>query len=451
MERDFENVLTTWQKAPGRKPLVLKGARQTGKTYVLKAFGEHAYDAMHIVNFEADARVAGLFDGPLDPVRLVRDLALLSGFDPAAVLAGKALLFLDEVQACPRALTSLKYFAEQTPEVHVVAAGSLLGVELSRAASFPVGKVQLETLHPLNFFEFLDATGRAAYRERLQDLSSLTPLPEGIHDELVYALREYLVVGGMPEAVAAYGTARDFGRVREIQQQIVAGYRLDFAKHAPAGLVPRLAMLWDAIPTQLARENRRFIFSAVREGARARDYEEALLWLEHAGLVQRSFAVAAPKIPLAGYVNRRLFKLFALDVGLLGAIARLSPSVVLEGNRVFEEFKGAIAEQYVAQQIVGTWPVSQPHSLHYWRNEKTGTEIDFLIEDDAVVPLEVKSGENTKSKSLTSYRQQFAPPLLARTTLLNLRQDGDLVNMPLYLLPRLHDLLAIARGTGRGH
>jgi len=441
MRRDFETFLRAWRQRADRKPLVVKGARQTGKTYVLERFGAAEYAAVHVLNFEADPRLATVFEGELDPVRLVRDLALLGRFDPHAVLTGAALLFFDEIQACPRALTSLKYFAEQLPEVHIVAAGSLLGVELSRAASFPVGKVQLHTLHPLDFFEFLDATGRDAYRARLEDLSALEPLTAGIHAELIAALREYFVVGGMPEAVAAFSESRDFARARQIQKNIVAAYRLDFAKHAPASLVPRLAMLWDAIPGQLARENRRFLFSAVQDGARARDYEDALLWLEQAGLVHRSFAVATPKLPLAGYCNRRLFKLFALDVGLLGAVANLSAAAVVQGNAVFEEFKGALAEQYAAQQLVAADAAADPRPLFYWRNEKTGTEVDFLLEEDAITPLEVKSGVNARSKSLGSYRRQFAPEQAVRASLLNLKTDGDMINIPLYLLPILPRLL----------
>ena len=299
------------------------------------------------------------------------------------------------------------------------------------------------TLHPLDFFEFLDATGRDAYRARLEDLSALEPLPAGIHAELIAALREYLVVGGMPEAVAAFSESRDVARARQIQKNIVAAYRLDFAKHAPASLVPRLAMLWDAIPGQLARENRRFLFSAVQDGARARDYEDALLWLEQAGLVHRSFAVATPKLPLAGYCNRRLFKLFALDVGLLGAVANLSAAAVVQGNALFEEFKGALAEQYAAQQLVAGDAAADPRPLIYWRNEKTGTEVDFLLEDDAITPLEVKSGVNARSKSLGSYRRQFAPEQAVRASLLNLKTDGDMINIPLYLLPILPRLLRL--------
>lgn len=445
MRRDFEGVLRSWRQRADRKPLVEKGARQTGKTYVLERFGAAEFAAVHVLNFEADPRLAAVFEGELDPVRLVRDLALLAGFDPQATIDGTALLFFDEIQACPRALTSLKYFAELLPAVHVVSAASLLGVELSRAASFPVGKVQLHTLHPLDFFEFLDATGRGAYRTRLEELAAIEPLPAAIHAELIAALREYLVVGGMPEPVAAFGESRDFARARQIQKDIVAAYRLDFAKHAPSSLVPRLAMLCDAIPGQLARENRRFLFSAVQRGARARDYEDALLWLEQAGLVHRSFAVATPKLPLAGYCNRRLFKLFALDVGLLGAVANLSAAVVLQGNAVFEEFKGSLAEQFVAQQLVAGEAAADPRPLYYWRNEKTGTEVDFLIEDAAIVPLEVKSGMNARSKSLASYRQHFAPPQVVRANLLNLKADGDTINVPLYLLPMLPRLLHTTR------
>jgi len=445
MRRDFESELTAWQSSPARKPLVVKGARQTGKTFALKHFGAKAYSAVHVLNFEADPRLASVFEGELSAKRLLRDLALLAGFSPADAETGRSLLFFDEIQACPRAVSSLKYFAEQLPTAHIAAAGSLLGVELSRAASFPVGKVQLHTLHPLTFFEFLEATGREAFRGRLENLASIAPLSIAIHDELLKALREYLVVGGMPEAVAAFAASRDYGKVRQIQDNIVAAYRLDFAKHATARLVPRLAMLWDSVPVQLARENRRFLFSNVTQGGRARDYEEGLLWLEQAGLVHRSFAVAAPKLPLAASCNRKLFKLFSFDVGLLGAVAGLSPAIVLDGHAVFEEFKGAIAEQYVAQQLTAMSSAATPPLLTYWRNEKTGTEVDFLLEADGVIPLEVKSGVNARSKSLASYRTQFSPSKALRTSLLNLKADADTVNLPLYLMPGLHRVLRLAK------
>ncbi|MFM7035611.1 MAG: ATP-binding protein, partial [Planctomycetia bacterium] len=336
MKRNFEATLRAWKQRADRKPLVVKGARQTGKTFVIEHFGRSDYDTVHSLNFEADPRLSTVFDGELHPEWLLRNLALLARFDPASAFAGRSLVFFDEIQLCPRALTSLKYFAEQLPGVHIAAAGSLLGVELSRAASFPVGKVELHTLHPLDFFEFLDATGRSDYRARLEEFDAIAPLPVGIHAELIATVKEYLFVGGMPEVVAAFGKERDFAGVRRIQQNIIAAYKLDFAKHAPGPIVPRLAMLWNSLAGQLARENRRFLFSAVQEGARARDYEDALLWLEQAGLVHRSFAVTTPKLPLAAYCNRRLFKLFAVDCGLLGAVANLAAEVVLRGNDVFE-------------------------------------------------------------------------------------------------------------------
>ncbi len=443
MNRDFERVLTAWKARPGRKPLLLKGARQTGKTFLLRRFGTTAYASVCELNFEAQPALARVFEGDLDPKRLMADLALVARFDPADVLAGRALLLFDEVQACPRAITSLKYFCEQAPQVHVAAAGSLLGVELAKAASFPAGKVELHTLHPLTIHEFLDGTGRSGFRERLDAIDEVAPLPEALHAELTAALREYLFVGGMPEAVKAFAERRDFAAVRRIQGDIVAAYRLDFAKHAPSSLVPRLVMLWDSIPQQLARENRRFLFSAVRGGARARDYEDALLWLEQAGLVHRSFAVSVPKLPLAGYCNRRLFKLFALDVGLLAAAANLAPETILHGNDVFEEFKGAITEQFVAQQLASRTTGEQDGRLYYWRNESTGTEIDFLVEAGGVVPLEVKAGVNARSKSLAHYRRQFDPHAAVRASLRNLRLDDGLLNIPLYAVPCLDRLLRL--------
>ena len=445
MDRNFLGTLLDWKRRPTRKPLVVKGARQTGKTYAIRQFGGSAYAAIHEINFEASPRLATVFEADLNPQRIVQDLALLTRFDSAAVIAGRALLFFDEVQACPKAITSLKYFHEQLPQVHLAAAGSLLGVELAKASSFPTGKVELHTLHPLDFHEFLAATDRGEFRNRILAIDSIKPLGAGIHAELVTALREYLYVGGMPEAVAAFAESRNWARIRQIQWDIITAYRFDFAKHAPAALVPRLVMIWNSLAEQLARENRRFLFSAVREGGRARDYEEALLWLEQAGLVHRAFAVQAPRLPLAAYCNRRLFKLFALDVGLLGAAAGLAADVVLHGNNVFQEFKGALAEQYVAQQLIAREAGGHEQRLFYWRNEKTGTEVDFLLEAGDVTPLEVKSGRNARSKSLASYGRQFSPRCLARATLLDLKADDDVLNIPLYLVPSIDRLLGLPR------
>ena len=395
MKRDAYEGLLTWKDAPRRKPLLLRGARQTGKTYLLRAFGRERYAACHYFNFEQTPDLASLFDRDLDPMRIVRDLSVFAG---VRMLPGSSLIILDEIQACNAALNSLKYFAEDAPQYHVVAAaGSLLGVALSTPRSFPVGKVDFVDLHPMTFLEFLDALGEGRYRNLIQEQAVPAPFPEAFHHALIDLLRAYYYVGGMPEAVAHYGANRDAGQVRAVQQAILDAYVLDFAKHAPA-----------------------------------RDYEDAIVWLEGAGLILRAFGVETARLPLRGYADRRSFKVYALDVGLLAALAGAAPQLLVHGDRLFVEYRGALVESYVAQQLAA----AAAGELHYWRSSGGKAEVDFLLEREGeVLPLEVKSGVNPRSKSLRSFDAQFSPPLLVRSTLLNLKRDARVLNIPLYALP----------------
>ena len=429
MERDAYERLLAWKGAATRKPLLMRGARQTGKTYLLRAFGRERYATCHYFNFEQTPDLASLFQRDLDPGRIVRDLSIFAG---ARILPERSLIVFDEIQACNAALNSLKYFAEDAPQYHVAAAGSLLGVTLSTPGSFPVGKVDFVDLHPMTFLEFLDALGEGRYRGVIEEHALLAPFPEAFHHALLDLLRAYYFVGGMPEAVVRYAANRDVAAVRAVQQAILDAYVLDFAKHAPPREVPRIIAVWESLPRHLARENRKFIFSAIQPSARARDYEDAIVWLEGAGLILRAFGVETARLPLRGYADRRSFKVYALDVGLLGALAGTAPRLLVHGDRLIAEYRGALVENYVAQQLAAT----AAGKLHYWRSSGGKAEVDFLLEREGeVVPLEVKAGVNPRSKSLRSFDSQFAPPLLVRSTLVNLKRDARVLNIPLYTLP----------------
>ncbi len=436
MKRDIYEELLNWKSSNRRKPLLLKGARQTGKTYILKEFGRNEYNSVLYFNFEEDASLDDFFNKNLDPHRIIEDLGL---YRRSEIHPGRDLIIFDEIQASNNALNSLKYFQENVNEFHIAAAGSLLGVKLSVPKSFPVGKVNFLDLYPLNFFEFLDATGESRYRKLLSELSQPLPLPQAFHEDLVDILKKYYFTGGMPEAVKEYVQSRDFSTVRAIQKEIINAYILDFAKHAPASDIPKLSLIWDSIPSHLARENKKFMFSAVKKGARARGYESALQWLEDTGLIYKAFSVSVAKYPLKGYMDRSCFKVYALDVGLLGAMAGIPVDVLAHGNKLFKEYAGAFVENYAAQQLVQISGLP----LFYWRSEGKMAEVDFLYEGNGkIYPLEVKSGINPKSKSLKSFDTQFQPPALIRTTLLNLKRDGRTYNIPLYALPCLRTMLA---------
>ncbi len=433
MKRDIYKELLAWKLSSRRKPLLLQGARQTGKTFILKEFGRHEYENVLYCNFEENPGLGEFFRRDLDPERILSELSLYMNLE---IRSGVDLVIFDEIQVSNQALNSLKYFAEKKNDVHVAAAGSLLGVKLSRPGSFPVGKVNFLHLYPMTFFEFLDAMGESRYRKLLESIDRPEPLPEAFHSHLIDLLLRYYFVGGMPECVRYFAETANAPETRRIQEEIIRSYILDFARHALPSDIPKLTQLWDSIPGHLARENKKFVFSAVRKGARARSYEHALTWLEDTGLIHRAHMVETPRIPLTHYADNNSFKVYGLDVGLLGAMARVPVNLVAQGERLFNEYEGAFVENYVAQQLV-----SHLHrKLYYWRSKGGKAELDFLCEfGDRVLPLEVKAGINPKSKSLRSYDVQFQPPRLMRTSLLNLKADGKIVNLPLYaisLLPR---------------
>ena len=429
MIRTAMNDLYQWKDSKYRKPLIIRGARQVGKTWLMKNFGQSAYQNTVYVNFDNNKRMEELFSADLQVERLIMGLELYSGqkIDPA-----NTLLIFDEVQEVPKALTSLKYFHENAPHYHIVCAGSLLGVALHQGTSFPVGKVDFLDLYPLSLFEFMMALGKERYAETL--ITGDLDMAHTFRQEYIDLLKQYYFVGGMPEAVLRFSQNKDFNEVREVQERILAAYEQDFSKHAPSEVVPRIRMLWNSIPSQLARENKKFIYGLIREGARAREYELALLWLCDCGLVYKVHRAVTPHIPLDAYIDLSAFKLFMVDVGLLSCMAGVRQDILLDGNELFKEFKGALTEQYVLQQLKPQKRIN----TYYWTNERNTSEIDFLVSDGhSIIPLEVKAEINLQSKSLRSFRDKFSPPLSVRTAMTDYKKEGGLLNLPLYAIGML--------------
>lgn len=418
--------LRNWKYKKNRKPLIIEGARQVGKTWIMKEFGRQEYQNIVYINFDSNARVAELFSADLDTQRILRGIEIYAGkkIDPE-----NTLIIFDEVQEVPKALSSLKYFCEDTPEYHIICAGSLLGIALHDGTSFPVGKVEFLKLHPLSYKEFLMATGKELYAELIdqKDYQMIASFKQIYVD----ALKEYYYVGGMPEAVVSYSEEQDFAEVRNIQNRILAAYEQDFSKHAPANIVPKIRMVWNSIPSQLAKENRKFLYGLIREGARAKEYETAIMWLSDCGLVHKVSRITTPHLPLKAYEDLKAFKLFLVDVGLLGALAGLNQKILLDGNDLFVEFKGALTEQYVLQQLV----TNPDLGVYYYTNDRGSCEIDFLIDDgEKIIPLEVKAEINLRAKSLKSYRDKYASKISARASMADYKKHDGLVDLPLYVI-----------------
>ena len=421
--------LLKWKQSKRRKPLIIEGARQVGKTWLIKEFGRQAYADTVYINFDSNSRMAELFASDLDTERLIMGLELYVGhkIDPE-----QSLLIFDEVQEVPRALASLKYFYENAPQYHIVCAGSLLGIALHQGTSFPVGKVDFLKLYPLSFKEFLMATEKARFADLLdqQDFSMITSFKQTYID----ALKHYYFVGGMPEAVQSFAEDKDFNEVREIQKRILTAYEQDFSKHAPNEIVPRLRMLWNSIPSQLAKENKKFIYGLIREGARAKDYEMAMMWLSDCGLVYKVSRVNAAGIPLRAYEDLKAFKLFVVDVGLLGCMTGLRQRVLLDGNDLFSEFKGALTEQYVCQQL----KTIEDLGIYYYTNDRGSCEVDFVVDTgEQIIPVEVKAEVNLRAKSLKTYREKFSPEIAVRTSMADYKKEEGLVNLPLYAIGQI--------------
>lgn len=421
--------LLKWKQSKYRKPLIIEGARQVGKTWLMKEFGKQAYSDTVYINFDSNSQMAKLFDGDMDIERLIMGIELYSGHK---INPENCLLIFDEVQEVPKALASLKYFYENAPQYHIVCAGSLLGIALHQGTSFPVGKVDFLKLYPLSFKEFLMATGKERFATLIDsgDFEMIANFKETYID----AIRQYYYVGGMPEVVQNFSQNKDFNEVREIQKRILAAYEQDFSKHAPNEIVPRLRMLWNSIPSQLSKENKKFIYGLVREGARAKDYETAIMWLCDCGLVHKVNRVNTAGIPLKAYEDMRAFKLFVLDVGLLGCMAGLRQRTLIDGNELFVEFKGALTEQYICQQL----KLMHELEVYYYTNDRGSCEIDFVIDDGyRVIPIEVKAETNLMAKSLKTYYEKFRPELSVRTSMADYKKEDWLVNLPLYAIEQI--------------
>ena len=425
--------LLKWKKSKKRKPLIIEGARQVGKTWLMQEFGRLAYKDTVYINFDSNSSMTELFASDLNTERLIMGLELYAGhkIDP-----NNSLLVFDEVQEVPRALTSLKYFCENAPQYHIVCAGSMLGIALHQGTSFPVGKVDFLKLYPLSFKEFLMATGKEQFAKLLdkRDFQMITNFKQTYID----ALKQYYYVGGMPEAVQSFVENSDFNEVRDIQKRILAAYEQDFSKHAPNDIVPRLRMLWNNIPAQLAKENKKFLYGLVREGARAKDYETAIMWLNDCGLVHKVSRVNSGNMPLKAYEDFRAFKLFVADVGLLSSMVGLSQRTLIEGNKLFIEFKGALTEQFVCQQL----KTIEHIGVYYYTNDRGSCEVDFVVDTgERVVPIEVKAEVNLRAKSLKTYNERFSPDVSIRTSMSDYKKEDWLINLPLYAIDQIINLL----------
>ena len=425
MERSIYSSLKKWKDSPTRKPLILQGARQVGKTYILKEFGTREYSEVVYINCDDNNDMQNMFvDYDVD--RIIRSLSAISG---VSIKPSTTLLILDEIQEVERGLASLKYFCEKAPEYHVAVAGSLLGITLHEGTSFPVGKVDMLYMYPMDFEEFLLAMGKEQLVELLRNNSwaALTPL-RGMLTEL---LRQYYFVGGMPEAVKAYVERGDIWEVRSIHSKIIDAYRNDMSKHAPKQQVQRINMVWNSIPSQLARDNKKFIYGALRKGARANDFEIAIQWLVDSGLVHKVHRISKPVVPLKFYEDMASFKLFLLDCGLLGALSETPPEQILIGDNVFEEYKGAFTENYVLQQLK-----SLPRTfVYYYSNDNSTLEIDFVVQHEAhVIPIEVKAEENLRAKSLRQFVTDNAGLHGVRFSMSDYREQDWLTNVPLWAI-----------------
>ena len=432
MYRKTMEQLYRWKQKANKKPLIIRGARQVGKTWLMREFGETAYEQTVYINFDNNPQIKELFSTDLRIERIVTGLELYIG---QKIDAENTLLIFDEVQEVPQALTSLKYFNELAPQYQIVCAGSMLGVALHQGTSFPVGKVEFLDLYPLSFTEFMRAMGKEQFVELLEkgDFDMATTFKQDYID----LLKHYYYVGGMPEVVQDFADNRDFNEAREIQQRILSAYEQDFSKHAPNEAVPRIRMLWNSIPAQLTKENKKFIYGIIKDGARAKDYELALMWLSDCGLVHRVHRATAPNLPLKAYEDLKAFKLFLVDVGLLGCMVRLNQGVLLNGNELFKEFKGALTEQYVLQQMKTLRNVD----TYYWTNDRGNAEVDFLLDvGDEVIPVEVKAETNLKAKSLKTYCEKFNPKTAIRTSMTDYKQEEWLLNLPLWAVDFLGEI-----------
>jgi predicted AAA+ superfamily ATPase len=439
MERFILNNLKRWKESKYRKPLILKGIRQAGKTWALQEFGRLHYQNVAYFSFDEDSEYKQFFEKSLNVSRIIQNLAMAGG---QAIQPEKTLLIFDEIQECPRALNALKYFCEDAPEYHVACAGSLLGVSPG-GGSFPVGKVDFLEIYPMNFTEFLLANGDRNLAEYLRSIDEIAPLPDAFFNPLCEKLKMYYITGGMPEAVKMWTQERRTDLVQQVLSGIIGAYERDFSKHPAKNDIPKIRLIWKSLPSQLSRENKKFLYQAVKEGARAREYENALQWLCDAGLTIKVWRSKAPGLPLSAYDDVSAFKIYLPDVGLLRRLSLLAPSAFSEGNRLFTEFKGALSGNYVLQALAGQFEAPP----RYWTMDNPRHEVDFLIQwENEIIPVEVKSETNTESRSLKKYAEKYNDKtrLRLRFSLRNLCLDGDVLNIPLILADRTADIIPLA-------
>lgn len=429
MRRQAIEQLKQWKNRKNRKPLILKGARQVGKTWLMKEFGRTEFKYTAYVNFDNNQHMADVFNGDYNIDRLLMAINIETG---VKIVPEETLIIFDEIQENPKAIASLKYFYEDAPEYAIIAAGSLLGVAIHKGVSFPVGKVDTLELSPLSFREFLWAVGEDGLVRLIDEMN--VALIEPFRDKYVDWLKKYYYIGGMPEVVASFIEEKDFVEVRHLQKRIIEMYESDFSKHTAEHELPRIRMVWNSIPMQLAKENKKFFFGKIREGARAKDFEIAIEWLLDCGLIKKVYNVSKPALPLKAYTEFSAFKLYLLDVGLLAAMTDLDAGTILEGNAIFVEFKGALTEQYVLQQLIA----ETEYIPYYYTETKSEGEIDFLIQKESkIVPIEVKAEENLRAKSLREYTKKFQPEYAVRTSMSNYREQDWMTNIPLYLICKI--------------
>lgn len=427
--------LIKWKNSKYRKPLILKGARQVGKTYILKEFGKENYEGIAYFNFDHDEDLYNLFEKTKDPKRILEQLTFIYG---KAILPEKTLIFFDEIQECPNALNSLKYFQEEANEYHIVCAGSLLGIRLSHT-SFPVGKVEFMDLSPMSFSEFLMADNCNNLIEYMNSISKIEKIPDIFFNMLEEKLKSYFIIGGMPEVVYSWVNEKDIERVNTIQDNILKSYESDFAKHTSNSEANKISLIWNSIPSQLAKENKKFLYQTIKEGARAREYENSLNWLNDANLIYKVYNVNKADMPLKAYHDLSCFKIYLNDVGLLRKMANLDSKIVIQGNKLFEEFKGALTENYVLNMLTMIYK-NVPNYFTFNRHE-----IDFMIQyENQIVPIEVKSGKSTNNNSLTRYNAKNTPKISVRLSLNNLSKDGNILNIPLFLIEYINNLIDLS-------
>ncbi len=440
MNREILSRLLKWKNSPYRKPLIIKGVRQVGKTWALKEFARKHYQNMAYFNFDEHMEYHAFFESTKDIDRILQNLILASG---QSIKKGDTLIIFDEIQACPNALNTLKYFFENANEYHVACAGSLLGVALSRPSSFPVGSVDFLELFPMSFSEFLSANGDENLLRYMSSLDQIEPLPPAFFNPLYEKLKTYYVSGGMPESVKHWTQYRDVEGMQNALMNILSAYERDFAKYPESREFPKISAIWKSMPSQLSRENKKFLFKLAKEGARAREYEDALQWLVDAGLLIKVYRSSRPGLPISAYDDLSAFKLYMVDIGLLRRLSLLSPTAFGEGNRLFTAFKGALSENFVLQSLRPLFEAVP----RYWSIDNPRYEVDFLIQrDNDVFPVEVKAEDNTESKSLRKFKERFGDQvkLRIRFSLDNLKLDGDVLNIPLFLVDHCDRLISLA-------